>query len=290
MSNRLNDLKKSVITMNARYYAGLVGFKKRCSDHSSIMEFVSAIFERNDCNIKESIQSKQEVRAIDIGYGNGIITAHLAKLLLQTTGGEVSLDLLEPGNDHVDITKERIGPLMGQRLKINFIQQKAEDYFANIPAETYDLVFASHSLHLIPLKALPRIAVSVKRGGCLIAVIGARDSIMSELKDLFVPAPAITGKDVLQGIKECDIGGEFKIKLESRPSILDLEGVSFTENKNDMGNAEKNLISLMVQKNIDDVDQAGYARARQIILRHLKNNRLRLENDAMVFWREKKIL
>lgn len=171
-------------------------------------------------------------------------------------------------------------------MKINFIQQKAEDYFAGVSEETYDLVFASHALHFVALETVSLIAMSVRHGGHFVVVIGARNSIMSTLKDLFVPVPAITGEDILKSMKACNISSEFEAIIESRPSFLDLEGVSFPKNKDDMKEAEKNLISLMVQKNIDDVDQVGYAMARQIILGHLKNNQLRLENDAMIFWRK----
>ncbi len=278
-------LTRQAISMNSRYHAGLVAFKKRCTDYSSIKKFLDDVFEKQE--FKAFLQTQSKVQIADIGCGDGAITEYLVKMLTGTTLHKIQLDVVEPINDYVALTKARLNPFRGLNFEVSYHPTRAEDYFQPLTAAQYDFVFSSHSLHLMPLTALDDIASALKPGGYFVVVIGARTSIMSTLKDLFVFQPAITGEDILRVMKEQH--PEFEVEKTSQPSFLDLRGVDLPENKADLTEETKNILSLMVQKNIDDVDQAGYTKARQLILEKLEDGQLRLDNDGFVFRRSMRL-
>ena len=277
--------KSVAIVMNSRYHDGLVEFKKRCTDYKSIEDFLTSAVEKDVGGLGTFVSSKtDQVHVVDIGYGNGVITSHLAGLLMRNGRVPIIMELLEPTGEYVDMATGRLERLINQGLSIRFIQQKAEKHFGPSTDGRYDLVFASHTMHLVPLEYISAVASSVRPGGYMIVVIGARSSIMSDLKDLFVSVPAITGKDILETTASLEL--PFEVTVVQQPSFLDLRGAALPQSKSELTEPVKNLFSLMIQKNIDDISQTDYENVRNMIIVRLDSNGiLRLENDCLIFKR-----
>lgn len=276
---------RHVIPMNPRYHDGLVAFKKRCTDYHSIKQFLTDAFENDTNEIKTFLESRSDIHAADIGCGDGTITVHLSNLLKKTAKGGIKLHIIEPLENYIIQTKKKLSTIADRKLQVVYVRQKAEEYFTPSLTEQYDLIFASHSLLFISLNAVPHIMSAIKPLGYFVVVIGARSSIMSTLKELFAPKPAITGDDILKFMQRDDIKNRFKVAQISQPSFLDLKDVDFPESKGGLSENTKDIISLMLQKNIDDANQGGYSRARKLILDRMHDGNLQLDNDCFIFRR-----
>lgn len=106
---------------------------------------------------------------------------------------------------------------------------------------------------------------------------------MSALKDFFAPYPAITGKDICNSLKAISKTIPCQIEpLQFFSYLVDLSDIEFNEDKNKLSENAKNLLSLMFQKNIDDIGQTEYTPALRLILNKLNNGSIELDNDCII--------
>lgn len=271
------------ISMNSRYLEGLKEFRKRCTDNVTIKQFLTDLFSGDEHGIRKYLGSLPSVRAADIGCGDGTVSAYLAALLKESAKKEIAIEIIEPTETYISSADDKLSMLCDEKLHVRFLKKTAEDHFADLPGEYYDFVLASHSLHLVDSGAVSRIVASIKTGGCLAIVTGAAGSIMSLLKDLFFDTPSATGSDIVRMLCASAESTSCSVKTLSNPSNLDLEDIELAENKNGLSEAAKNLLSLMLQRNIDEIGQSEYAIIRRLILERMDRRLLRLENDCIVF-------
>ncbi|MFH0800369.1 MAG: class I SAM-dependent methyltransferase [Pseudomonadota bacterium] len=270
------------VSMNTRYHAGLKIFKKRCTDYEAIAGFLRQIFATDVGGIKTRFTTKSEVRVCDIGCGDGTVTAKLVEYLLDVVDGEVIVDVIEPVEEYRLLATAKLVALGSGRLKVNFVSMGAEEYFANAEM-IYDLVFSSHSIYFFPLETILNIAPAINSGGFFVVVAMSSQSIMAELKDMFSPKPTITTDGVLSFIRQRNTRFQQSATYLPFPSVLTLNGITLPENKQNLTEEAKNLLSLMIQRNIDELDDADYKKVRQAIIRRNSGDRLALDNGGLLF-------
>ncbi|MFH1729552.1 MAG: class I SAM-dependent methyltransferase [Pseudomonadota bacterium] len=273
---------RQTISMNARYHDGLAEFKIRCTDYATIQAFISELSSGGVAGVRLQSTDDNPLKACDIGCGDGTITTHLAQQILQNTTASLELDIIEPLEDYIHKADLKLSTVDSDKLWTNFVNQSAETYFSSGEVPEYDLLFASHSLHLLDLELVPEIAETLSENGSFVVIIGSKTSIMSILKDLFVPKPAITGEDIVNIMKRNTV---FEIITVDIPSHLDLKDVELPISKSQLTETAKNILSLMIQKNIDDISQSEYEKVRSLIIERLDNGVLQLDNDAIIISR-----
>ncbi|MBF0107038.1 MAG: class I SAM-dependent methyltransferase [Deltaproteobacteria bacterium] len=283
-----NGNSRTAITMNTRYHDGLVEFKRRCTDYLVIETLIDHLFETDAYGINAHLNGIENPKVADLGCGDGTITSKMIRTIAAKIRSRVTYDVVEPLKQYIESASNRIRSenAESQSVDVCYYNQKAEDHFALPNKSRYDMVFASHSLHLVPLTALRDLVGSMKPGGYLVVVIGARHSVMSVLKDLFVEQPAITGADIISTLAGLNKRSQFEMNVESWPSTLSLDDIELPDRFDELDEKTKNILSLMVQKNIDEVGQEGYTLTRNHILPRLVNGRLRLDNDCIVLRRK----
>ncbi|MBU0505669.1 MAG: class I SAM-dependent methyltransferase [bacterium] len=277
---------RTALQMNARYHEGLIQFRRRCTDNGVISNCISSLFTNDSKGLVTHLSAANTPRIADIGCGDGMITSHLLSQLCKHLVGNVLFDVIEPEAGYIQKTEERIKSIseLNRHTTIEFRQAKAEEFFDAATTSVFNFIFSSHSLHLISLEAFKNILKSLVPGGYLVVVIGAKTSVMSELKDLFVEKPTITGSDISETAHQLP-HNEFSVSVEVFPSVLCLEGVELPENFDDLTEEAKNLLSLLVQANLDTVGQAGYEKARAVILKRENGSQLVLDNDLIIIRR-----
>jgi len=272
-----NDRK--AISMNARYQDGLRIFKERCTDYDVINSFIYEMFQSGEIILSYPTCVGSILRIADIGCGDGVVTLQLIKQILKVVRGNVVLDVIEPSMDYLSQTLEKLKLLDSSRLKVNPFNQDAEGYFFSGP-QKYDLIFSSHSIYFFPLEIMLRAFLFLNKGGYFVVNAMSRKSIMSILKDMFSPSRTISAEDVLEHLQGHNIA--HSVVTYGRPSILDMHGIELREGIGYLADETKNLLSLMLQRSIDELVETEYMKARDVILERLHEGKLILDNTILV--------
>lgn len=272
---------KGTISMNKRYHDGLRIFKSRCTDYEEISNFIKGVFLNDISDIKTYFSEKQGARVCDIGCGDGTITFQLITNMLNVTKGKIFLDIIEPVGECLSLTTQKLSILNHAKLTINCFQQKVEDYLANIKIKS-DLIFSSHSIYFISMGTITKIWQMLDQNGYFMVVAMSKSSVMAKLKDMFSEKPTITADDILEMMQNKGFDFSQPTMPFSCPSILNLDGINPVSDKNNLSEETKNLLSLMIQKNIDDLDNAQYKTVRDVILNAVNNNKLLLDNTSLI--------
>ena len=64
-----------------------------------------------------------------------------------------------------------------------------------------------------------------------------------------------------------------------------MRGIEFPLDKDSLTEETKSLISLMIQKNVDELSESDYLRVREMIVSRMSGNSLVLDNLGIVFRR-----
>lgn len=272
---------KGTISMNKRYHDGLRIFKSRCTDYEEISNFIKGVFLNDISDIKTYFSEKQGAKVCDIGCGDGTITFQLITNMLNVTKGKIFLDIIEPVGECLSLTTQKLSILNHAKLTINCFQQKVEDYLANIKIKS-DLIFSSHSIYFISMGTITKIWQMLDQNGYFMVVAMSKSSVMAKLKDMFSEKPTITADDILEMMQNKGFDFSQPTMPFSCPSILNLDGINPVSDKNNLSEETKNLLSLMIQKNIDDLDNAQYKTVRDVILNAVNNNKLLLDNTSLI--------
>ena len=275
-----NMSEAQTVAINARYHNGLKIFKSRCTDYEVAGQFLQDLFEQNVLGIRAAIQNKTDLRVCDVGCGDGVVTSQMMETLLRTTSASVDLELIEPVEEYLSLTAQKLSPLLESDFTFRFAPQRAELFFSEA-VPIFDLVFSSHSFYFIPLETLLGISTSINNNGFLVIVAMSQDSIMTALKDMFSPKPTITADAILTFLKTSGLASQYEVEVFHRPSVLNLNGISLGL-KSELTEETKNLLSLMIQKNIDDISDDEYESVKALILSKVHDGILELDSSYLV--------
>lgn len=279
--------RSMTVTVNARYHEGLKIFKQRCSDYQATRSVADEMLQSDVLGIRTNARERKIMRICDVGCGDGTITAHILSSAMGLFSGSIVLDLVEPEERCLLATTKRVRPLGGSRTQIRAFCQSAENYFGQ-PAsvEPYDIITSSHSLYFFPLSTLDVMHASLAEYGYLWIVAMSRQSIMAELKGLFHGGQTTTADEALRYLEDHHVAESPSIAVSTFSSVLNLEGIDFAVEKRLLNDEAKNLLSLMIQKNVDDLSEDEYVGVRQRILGRMSGGRLILENKAILVQRK----
>jgi SAM-dependent methyltransferase len=271
---------KSQIANNDRYYNGLKVFKSRCTDYNEASYFFQDLFYHDILGIRTALQNSADLKICDIGCGDGVVTCLLIKHVFENLRASIQLTLVEPSDIYISSTLKKLSQIKEQQLIIDTRKQYAETYFHHAYS-SFDIILSSHSLYFIPTETLREVFASIKRNGFLVIIAMSQRSIMSQLKDMFSPEPTITADVILEFMQAEGFASQYAINVIQRKSLLDMNGISLGK-KHELSEPAKNLLSLMIQKDIDDINGDEYERVRAVILPRLNNARLELESSYIV--------
>lgn len=273
--------RRRVVAMNKRYREGLAIFKRRCTDYEAIKRFIAELFGADVLGIKTAFARANKVDVCDIGCGDGTVTLGLTTEVLINTGAQIHLDVIEPIDDYVIQTRRKLSSIQCERLTTAFHRCGAEQYFGT--QVHHNLIFSAHSIYFFSIETVSNVWHTLSDGSYFITMAMSRRSIMALLKDLFAPTPTITADDVIEFMRNNMAGASYEVSAVGKPSVLDFSGIILCTSRGELSEEAKNLLSLMIQRDIDGLTQDEYGMVRDIILGRLTDGRLVLDNTGVVF-------
>jgi hypothetical protein len=278
------------IEMNRRYIEGLRLFKHWGNDFAVIKSYLTSIFDHDLLGLRSRLERLEQFHVCDIGAGEGTITEHLLSLLLNRAAKSttISVDLIEPENGAAEALMDRLCPLSSfPNLRFSRNGVPAEKFFlGNKPTIAYDLIFASHSFYFIDMGILPSITSAIGREGFLCTVLGAESSWMSFFKDFFSKQTSVHGGTFLKAFGKCVRKEDWATDHQRIGTRLDLSHMKW-HTPHEIDETSKNVMSLILQRDFDDLSPDDRERVHSKMLPHMKNRHMILDGDYFLFQRKK---
>jgi len=272
-----NKIRK--IEMSLRYEKGLKLCKHWGNDFAVIKSYLTDILADNLLGLSKYLNRQKKLNICDIGAGEGTISKHLLSTLLPLVK-TACVDFIEPDPNAMNKLSKRCKKLnTDQKLTLNYYQIAAEDFFKQqIPQNRYDFVFASHSFYFIDMELLTQILQSIKPQGFLCVILGAESSWMSFFKDLFAKASSAHGGTFIKSFKNCTVSRKWRINHQMIPTYLDLCRMCWSSPSR-IDETSKNMMSLILQKNFDELTLAQKKEAYRHMSSHLDEQHMLLDGD-----------
>ncbi|MFH1652511.1 MAG: class I SAM-dependent methyltransferase [Pseudomonadota bacterium] len=272
----------TAVTMNQRYHAGLASFKARCTDHQAIKQVMQNIFQDDVLGMASRFKRESAAKVCDLGCGDGVITEQLVKNLASVKQGEGwLLELVEPVEDYLHKTRNRLTQFESEGNKTEIFNETAEEHFRMVQAG-YDIVFSSHSMYFTPLDTFQKIYSSLKLGGFLVVLAMSRISIMAQLKNLFHQNKTSTIDDYVELMEAKGFISNGNHCRQDFTSELNISGFHFANCIAELTEETKDILSLMLQRNVDDLSDDQYRTAKDTILERVNGHNLLLNNSIVV--------
>lgn len=278
------------LEMNRRYENGLKLCKLWGNDFEVIKSYLTRIFAKNTLGITSALQEAPEFRICDIGSGEGTITEHLLSVLLKKRGKSavpIIIDLIEPDDNAIKKLAIRLERFSFEKgLLLRYHKKPAEVFFhAENTKRKYNFIFASHSFYFINMKLLSQIVESIKSCGFFCVVLGAETSWMSYFKDFFSKQPSVHGGTFIKAFLSLAQKNKWEISRQMIPTRLDLRLMHW-KSPNSINNTSKNMMSLILQRNYDDLSLQQKEKVYNEMLPHLKNRNMMLDGDYFLIRRK----
>jgi len=282
----MNSIRK--LEMNRRYEDGLKLCKHWGDDFSVIKKYLASIFDMDILGVRSRLERADRFAVCDVGAGEGTITAHLVSLLLERAKKStmITVDLIEPENSAAALLANRLSTFSSRpNLKCGQHDVSAERFFSGKRDAAYDFILASHSLYFIDMAVLQAMIAGVVRGGYLCTVLGAESSWMSYFKDFFTKRPSVHGGTFLKAFDTSVRKGDWITDRQKIETRLDL-GRMWWPSPDEINDESKNMMSLILQKDFDDLSSDDRKRVHGEILAHLQKKRMMLDGDYFLSRRE----